>query len=75
MFGLDIIMSLTQYHINLLHDPVYIFYFFMQILDSLDRSLEVYNKKDGCNQRRFCMFCSCESGDQELSTCSVCMEW
>ncbi|XP_042755889.1 lysine-specific demethylase JMJ17 isoform X2 [Lactuca sativa] len=45
-----------------------------QILDSLDRSLEVYNKKDGCNQRRFCMFCSCESGDQELSTCSVCME-
>lgn len=45
-----------------------------RILDTLDRSLNVYNKPDGCNQKSFCMFCTNGSQNQELLTCSVCMD-
>ncbi|KVH95386.1 ARID/BRIGHT DNA-binding domain-containing protein [Cynara cardunculus var. scolymus] len=46
-----------------------------RIIDALDRSLYVYNKPDGCNRRSLeCMLCSNEAQDQELLTCSVCME-
>ncbi|KAJ9550078.1 hypothetical protein OSB04_022621 [Centaurea solstitialis] len=48
-----------------------------RIVDSLDRSLYVYNKPDdSCDQRSFCVLCSNETLDQEqeLLTCSMCME-
>lgn len=45
-----------------------------QILDTLDRSLYMYDKPDGCNRSCFCMFCSNDSQDQELLKCSVCMD-
>nr|XP_043640227.1 lysine-specific demethylase 5D isoform X2 [Erigeron canadensis] len=45
-----------------------------KILDSLDRSLYVYKNVGGCTQRSVCIICSNDYQDQELSTCSVCMD-
>ncbi|KAL8200906.1 hypothetical protein R6Q57_012245 [Mikania cordata] len=45
-----------------------------QILNTLDRSLCVYDKPDGCSQICFCMFCLNDTQKQELVTCSVCMD-
>lgn len=48
---------------------------FLQILTTMDRSLYVYDKPGGCSQTCFCMFCFSDSQNQELLTCSVCMDW
>ncbi|KAJ0811132.1 putative transcription factor & chromatin remodeling JmjC-ARID family [Helianthus annuus] len=45
-----------------------------QILNSLDKSLYVYEKPDDCSQTCLCMFCLNDSQTQELLTCSVCMD-
>ncbi|GJT51304.1 lysine-specific demethylase 5D [Tanacetum coccineum] len=46
-----------------------------QISDTLDRSLYLHNKPDGCNERNVCMFCLNDSRDQEVSTCSECLDF
>ncbi|KAI3713400.1 hypothetical protein L1987_71977 [Smallanthus sonchifolius] len=45
-----------------------------EVLNTLERSLYVYDKTDGCSQTSFCMFCLSDSQNQDLLTCSVCMD-
>ncbi|XP_076925820.1 lysine-specific demethylase JMJ17-like [Bidens hawaiensis] len=45
-----------------------------QILNTLDRSLCVYDKPVDCSQTCLCMFCLNDSQTQEILTCSACME-
>ncbi|XP_057511416.1 lysine-specific demethylase JMJ17-like [Actinidia eriantha] len=47
----------------------------LEINNTLDKSLYVYNASKGCKARELCIRCSNNFEDPEIITCSVCNDW